>query len=202
MRWCEEEESQGLPRGQASQQTYFFSFALFPAISSFAAAPSLEPRPRRQAPAASGGGRQASWSPHRREHRPVQPTPAFFSTRNTKTAFVQPEICTGSGNVLNPAGISPSPPRKRRAGGQMKSPTPSPLSSIPKQPKFTPRSFPTQHPAFKTAATHFYPPLAGFSNNTPPQSHCQENKSHRFTTHIINSYIPFTSLIPIYHSHH
>lgn len=104
MRWCEEEESQGLPRGQASQQTYFFSFALFPAISSFAAAPSLEPRPRRQAPAASGGGRQVSWSPHRCEHRPVQPTPAFFSTRNTKTAFVQPEICTGSGNVLNPSG--------------------------------------------------------------------------------------------------
>lgn len=96
VRWCEEEESQGLPRGQASQQTYFFSIALFPAISSFAAVPSLEPRPRREAPAASGGGRQASWSPHRPEHRPVQPTLAFFSTRNTKTTFIQPEICTSS----------------------------------------------------------------------------------------------------------
>lgn len=85
---------------------------------------------------------------------------------NTKNAFSQPDICTGSGNDLNHSmDFILSLPRNPQAGGQKKSPTPSPLQSITKQPKFILGSFPTQYLVFKIPATDFYPPLAGFSED-------------------------------------
>ena len=117
---------------------------------------------------------------------PIQLTPGFFSIMNTKSAFSQPKICTGSVNDLNHSVdfIFP-PPRNHRAGGQKKSPTPHISNQSPRSPSSFCRALPTQHLVFKIPVTDFYPPLVGFSKDSPHHI----DKKIILTIHTVNSCI-------------